>query len=90
MSFKGQYYIVRKGPELREDYSNVLFTKTRVFSGIDACKQTFGEVTEDMFVKGIGPTRSILTVFKRRVQLMKDPENWIPMAGVMEIVDVQS
>lgn len=82
MSYKGQYFVVRDGLELREDYSNVKFTKTRVFNGIDACKQTFGKVTKDMFVKGIGTSRTVLGTFKGRVEFITNPDGWISMDGV--------
>jgi len=88
VSFKGQYFIVKRGPDIRDDRSNVRFTTTRVFSGIDACTQTFGEVTKDMFVKGMGPNKAL--PFKKLAELMNDPEGWTSMEGIMEIIDADS
>lgn len=76
--------MVRDGPEVREDYSNVKFTKTRVFTGVDACKQTFGKCTEDMFVKGIGTTKTLLKNFKHRVRFITESDGWISMEGLVE------
>lgn len=76
--------MVRDGPELREDYSNVKFTRTRVFNGIIACKQTFGKVTGNMFVKGIGTSKTLLKHFKHRVRFITEPDGWISMEGLEE------
>jgi len=88
VAHKGQYFIVRKGTELREDFSNVKFTQTRVFSGIDACEQTFGKVTRDMFVKLLGSQKTLRMPFKKKLQIMRDPEGWIPMSDMVEIANI--
>lgn len=79
MSYRGQYFVVRNGKELRSDYSNVKFTKTRVFSGNDACIQTFGYVSPMMFVKGVGVNKQAFATFKGRMSFIEDPDSWISM-----------
>lgn len=87
MPYHGQYYAVRKGQELRRDHSNVKFTRTRVPNGIEACKQTFGKVADDMFVKEVGPSRTVLMTQKCRLQIITDPYHWVSMEGTTEFVE---
>jgi hypothetical protein len=81
MAFKGQYFIVKDG-ELRADFSNIKFTETRVATGLDACKETFGKITDDMFVKPIGVKTPKFMTFKKKNELMMATDGWISMSNL--------
>ena len=81
MAFKGRYFIVRDGP-FRDDFSNVRVTTSRVFSGVDACNQTFGKVTESMFVKDVGVRTLKYMSMQKRLELITSTDGWLSMKGV--------
>lgn len=75
---KAQYYAVLWGAEQRSDASNLRISAKVADPGA-ACRDCFGLVTENMQVKSLGSSKSVLQNYRRRMAALESREGWEPV-----------